>query len=75
MNALIEEIQNTPSKDALALEKAKKLESKRLKKGYRYIKVTPKSTILVECDKDGNPTKKGWEHINEHKKRFDFVLK
>ena len=75
MNALIEEIQETPSKATIALEKAKKLESKRIKKGYKYIRVTPNSMILVECDKQGNPTKKGLEHIEEHKKRFGFVLK
>lgn len=69
MNKFIEELKELPSQAKVALEKARKLETRRLKKGYRYIRVSPHTTLLIECDKDGNPTEKGLEHLNMYKQR------
>lgn len=50
-------------KDVKALEKAKKQEQRNTKKGYRYIRVTPRISLHVPCDKNGNPTKEGQRRI------------
>ena len=50
-------------KDIKALESAKKLERRNEKKGYRWIRVSPRMTIHVPCDKDGNPTEEGLRRI------------
>ena len=57
-------------KDKKALETAKKLEKKDIKRGYRWFKINNITKILVECDKAGNPTKKGQEHIERVKAMF-----
>lgn len=54
-------------KDRIALERARKIEAKKLKSGYRWFKVNARTKILVECDKDGNPTKRGQESIDSYK--------
>ena len=54
--------------DRKALEKAKKLESKQVKKGYRWYMVNNRSKVLVECDEHGTPTAKGMRVIEAHKK-------
>ena len=46
-------------KSEMALNKAKRLENKRVKAGYRYVHVDAKTKVLVECGKDGEPTAKG----------------
>jgi hypothetical protein len=46
-----------------ALQKAKEIESKRLKEGWRNIKIKPNLVVLVPCDKKGKPTKKGQRYI------------
>lgn len=46
-----------------ALQKAKEIESKRLKEGWRNIKIKPNLVVLVPCDKKGKPTKKGQKYI------------
>ncbi len=51
-------------KDIKALESAKKLERRNEKNGYRWIRVSPRMTIHVPCDKDGNPTEEGQRRIN-----------
>lgn len=47
---------------------ARNLESERLEKGWRYVKISNNMTILVPCDKKGNPTKEGLKRIEERKK-------
>lgn len=54
-------------KDRIALERAKKVEAKDIKKGYRWVRINNITKILVECDKDGLPTKRGQEHIDRYK--------
>ena len=51
-------------KDRIALEKAKRIEQKQKKKGYRWIKINERNSIFVPCDKKGNPTKEGLHKIN-----------
>lgn len=50
-----------------ALEKAKKLEVKRLKSGWRYIQIAANTEVLVPCDKKGNPTADGQKKIMQLK--------
>ena len=54
-------------KDRITLERAKRIEEKEIKKGHRWFKVNARTKILVECDKDGNPTKRGQEIIDRYK--------
>ena len=51
-------------KDIKALEKVKAKERKNVKKGYRWIRISPVTQIHVPCDEDGNPTKEGLRRIN-----------
>ena len=46
-----------------ALEKAKRLEHKRIAKGARYIHINERTKVLVDCDKDGQPTEKGRQQL------------
>lgn len=57
-------------KDFAALDKAKTLENKRLKKGYKYFDVNSRTKILIECDKDGNPTTHGKKVLDEAMARY-----
>lgn len=57
---------NRRSNAQAALEKAKKLEQHDLEKGKRYVKVDARTYILVECDADGHPTKRGLESLDRH---------
>ena len=50
-------------KDRATLEKAKRIENKNLKKGYRWIKINERNKIFIPCDKKGNPTKDGQRKI------------
>ena len=50
-------------KDRITLEKAKRIENKNLKKGYRWIEINERNKIFVPCDKKGNPTKEGERKI------------
>ena len=51
-------------KDIKALEKVKAKERKNVKKGYRWIRISPVTQIHVPCDENGNPTKEGLRRIN-----------
>lgn len=73
MNALQEEIREQPEKAQKTLTKAKKQEKQMMERGYRYIQATKQTRILVECDKDGQPTAKGLEHIKAHQKRLGLL--
>ena len=54
-------------KDKIMLEQVKKKERKDEKLGYKWVRVDPRTTLFVECDKHGNPTKRGLEKINKLK--------
>lgn len=49
--------------DRKGLEKAHRYEKVMLKNGYRWYTINSCTKILVECDKDGNPTKMGKQQI------------
>lgn len=61
-----EEKNRAAAKDAL--KKAKKREQELLSKGYRYIRVSSSTEVLVECDEDGNPTEKAKIYLEKLKK-------
>lgn len=54
---------NDKSAEMRVLERAKRLEKKRLDDGWRYIKVSKSTEVFVPCDKDGNPTEDGLRRI------------
>ena len=49
--------------DRRGLEKAHRHEKEMLKNGYRWHTINSSTKILVECDKDGNPTQRGKQQI------------
>ena len=51
-------------KDRITLERAKRIEQKQKRKGYRWIKINERNSVFVPCDKKGNPTKEGLHKIN-----------
>lgn len=55
-------------KDIKALEKAKRLESRQERHGYKWVNVNSRTSILVPCDKEGNPTVEGLRKIELLKK-------
>ena len=57
-------------KDRIALERAKRVESKAKKKGWRWVKINERNQIFVPCDKEGNPTKDGLERIKIFKEHL-----
>lgn len=54
---------NVTENDIKALAKAKRMEKKLEKDGWKWIKINPRTMIFVPCDKEGKPTKKGEEMI------------
>lgn len=55
-------------KEKAVVVKARKLETERLKEGWKYHSISNTMKILVPCDKKGNPTKEGLKRIEERKK-------
>lgn len=56
-----EEITNKALKKAMSVEKSK------LKKGWRWKRVHSSLSMLVPCDKKGNPTEQGADMIAKYK--------
>jgi hypothetical protein len=52
-----------------ALEKAHRQERKKLKEGWRWMKISKDLTVLVPCNKSGKPTEKGLEIIERYKNK------
>ncbi len=69
------ETQEIRDKATLAKERALALTQKRIKEGWRYIRATPNTLVLVECDAQGQPTERGMEKLQKYKKRFDFTIR
>lgn len=46
-----------------ALEKAKNREKRLAKKGWRWIKLNDRTTVYVQCDKNGEPTEESKRKI------------
>lgn len=59
-------------KDIMALERAKKLEKKREKAGYRFVKLNERIQLFVPCDKHGIPTEEGQRRIAAFKASQDI---
>lgn len=56
--------------DIRNLEKAKQYEEKKKKEGWKWKKVNDRLTVLVPCDKNGNPTSEGLKIIKRQKARL-----
>ena len=54
-------------RDRIALEKAKRLEQKDVKKGYRWYRINERNKIFIPCNKNGEPTKEGLAAIERFK--------
>jgi len=54
-------------RDKNAAVRAEKLEAKKIKKGYRWVRIDARTKALVECDKNGQPTKLGLMQIENVK--------
>lgn len=57
-------------KDIRALEKAKTLEKRDLKNGYRWYRINERNKILIPCNEKGYPTSKGLEKIKLFKEHL-----
>lgn len=57
-----------------ALEKAKDIESKKIEQGWRWIRISYLSKILVPCDKNGKPTKEGQRRIDVLRNKVNIIL-
>lgn len=55
-------------KSVRALEKAKRLEHKKIGKGFRYLHVNERTKVLVECDSNGEPTERGRQQLEAYGK-------
>ena len=49
-----------------ALLRAKIIERRKLRNGWRYIQVNKATQLLVPCDDKGKPTKEGQQKIDEY---------
>lgn len=69
---IVEQIENAArlNKGVIALELVKEKEKEELAKGYRYIKLSSRTKVLVECDKKGKPTAKGQRQLDSLKTCF-----
>lgn len=47
------------------LLKARNTEKRLIEDGWRYVKVDERRTVLIPCDKEGNPTKQGQKTIEK----------
>lgn len=50
-----------------ALVKVQQQEIEKKSCGYRYVTLSNRTRVLVECDSNGNPTKRGQRQINSLK--------
>lgn len=54
---------NVSERDIAALERAKKIEKKNEKEGYRWVKINNRLQLFVPCKSDGKPTAEGKQRI------------
>lgn len=57
-----------------ALAKAKSVEQKKIRQGWRWVKISKLSKILVPCDKNGKPTAQGQKRIEAMKNNINIIL-
>ena len=65
----IYESRNTTEADVAAAKKANKIEAKKIRNGWRWVKIIPSLSILVPCKK-GKPTPEGQAMIDHMKEKF-----
>lgn len=53
--------------DNEVLQKAKQMEKKLKKDGYRWYNIKPTYKVLIPCDEMGEPTEEGLKKIKKHK--------
>ena len=56
------------------LAKAKSVEQKKIRQGWRWVKISKLSKILVPCDKNGKPTIEGQKKIEAIKNNINIIL-
>jgi len=56
-----------------ALKKGKEKEKRLIEQGWRWVKISSISKLLVPCDKNGNPTKQGLEKIKKYKEHLGII--
>lgn len=57
-----------------ALARAKNIEQKKIRQGWRWVKISKLSKILVPCDKNGKPTAQGQKRIEAIKNNINIIL-
>lgn len=57
-----------------ALAKAKSVEQKKIEQGWRWVKISRLSKVLVPCDKNGKPTIDGQKKIEAIKNNINIIL-
>ena len=60
----------TKDEDNAALKRAKALERKRIKAGWKWYEINPRISIFVPFGKDGKPTEQGFEMIRRLKASY-----
>ena len=50
-------------RDRAAAARAERQDARDIKRGYRWIRVNPRTKALVECDANGEPTELGRKQI------------
>lgn len=66
-NNWVYENKTVKEKDLIALERAKRMEKRDAKHGYRWIRINERNKLFVPCDKNGNPTASGRRMIENFK--------
>lgn len=60
----------TKEEDNAALKRAKALERKRIKAGWRWYEINPRLSIFIPFGNDGNPTAQGMDMIRKLKESY-----
>lgn len=56
--------------DKAALKRAKAMEKKRLRSGWRWYEINPRLSILIPFGNDGRPTAQGMDMIRKLKESY-----
>lgn len=64
----VNNVEKVPDATLKLLEKLAKREKKRIREGWRWIKLSQRTKVFVPCDKNGEPTEYGRRMIEEAKK-------
>jgi hypothetical protein len=67
-NNWINNTEKIPDASVRAAEKAHRQEERKLRMGWRWIKVSKSTQVLVPCNKQGQPTEEGLKILEGTKK-------